>query len=192
VNRLSEKQLLILTIAVTALLTGGLGFLVWNDLQTIDEEQEKVTQIRAMIQTAESEIARIPGREFQVIADREIADKEVSFLPGETEIENFWEFLESFAEESGVRISEIASTMSAAKKGRGASKSTIQSVPQILSLRATTDEFLRFINLIENFDRVINVMEYRISSGEAPDLDRRWRTRSFRSRSTTRRRSIPG
>ncbi|MHC4341084.1 MAG: type 4a pilus biogenesis protein PilO [Planctomycetota bacterium] len=170
-NRLSEKQLLILTIAVTALLTGGLGFLVWNDLQTIDEEQEKVSQIRSMIQTAETEIARIPGREYQVIADREIADKEVSFLPGETEIENFWEILESFAEEAGVRISEIASSKTVAKKGRGASKSTIQSVPQIMSLRATTDELLRFINLIENFDRVINVIEYRISSGEAPDLD---------------------
>ncbi len=34
-NRLSEKQLLIVTIGIAVLLTGGLGFLIWNDLQTI-------------------------------------------------------------------------------------------------------------------------------------------------------------
>jgi hypothetical protein len=42
-------------------------------------------------------------------------------------------------------------------------------VPQLLAVRGTTDEFLRFINLVENHDRIINVLEYEISSGDAPD-----------------------
>jgi Tfp pilus assembly protein PilO len=171
VGRLSEKQLLILTIGITTLLAGGLGFLIWSDLQSVDEENKKIEQIRAQIGTAEREIAMIPSREYQVIADREMADKEVAFLPGETEIETFWEVIESFAEESGVRISEISSRAASKSSRRGRSKSSIQRVPQILSLNGTIDEFLRFINLVENYDRIINVLQYTISAGKAPSED---------------------
>jgi hypothetical protein len=43
-------------------------------------------------------------------------------------------------------------------------------VAQLLSLRGSVDQFLRFINLVENYDRIINVVEYSIGAGEvAPD-----------------------
>ncbi|NJN14213.1 MAG: type 4a pilus biogenesis protein PilO [Planctomycetes bacterium] len=167
-NRLSEKQLLILTIGITVLLCGGIGFLIWKDLESVKEEEEQTSNLRTQIDTAEREIAQTAAREYRVISDREMADKEVAFLPEESEIETFWEVLERFAVESGVRISEITPSTS---RGDSKSKGPIDSVSQVLSLRGTVDEFLRFLNFVENYDRIINVTEYSIGAGEVKDED---------------------
>jgi len=163
VSRLSEKQLLILTIGITVLLAGGLGFLIWSDFKAIEEEEQRIAQLQQQIQSADQEIAQIPQREYRVIANREISDKEVAFLPEESEIETFWEVLERFAEEAGVRISEIAP---ADARGLSGAQGSIQSVAQLLSLRGSIDQFLRFINLVENYDRIINVIEYSVAAGD--------------------------
>jgi len=166
VSRLSEKQLLILTIGITVLLLSGLSWLIWSDLEAVEEEEAKIEQLEGQIAAAEKEIATIPEREYRVIADREIADKEVAFLPSEEDIESFWEVLERFADEAGIRISEI-SPSNMGRRGKG----TIQSVPQMLTVRGTIDEFLRFINLVENYERIINVTEYNINAGKEADED---------------------
>ena len=174
-SRLTEKQLLFLTIGITVLLSGGLGFLIWSDFKTIDEEEIKIADLKKQITSAESEIRLIPMREYRVISNREISDREVAFLPEEEEIENFWEVLERFAIESGVRISEIAPSSVGGARGRGRrgvpQQTTINSVPQIMSLRGTVNEFLRFVNMIENFERIINVVEYSIAAGSSVDED---------------------
>jgi len=173
VSRLTEKQLLFLTIGIGVLLAGGLGFLIWSDLKAIEEERTTIADLQKQIKAAESEIALIPQREYRVIANREIADREVAFLPEAEEIENFWEVLERYAEESGVQISEIAPSgqRGGNRNRKGQKASTIAQVPQVMSLRGSVDEFLRFINMIENHDRIINVVEYTISSGDAADDD---------------------
>ncbi|MCZ6806431.1 MAG: type 4a pilus biogenesis protein PilO, partial [Deltaproteobacteria bacterium] len=172
-NKLTEKQLLVLTIGVVALLTGGLGFLIWNDLENVKEEEQKVADIRTQIDSAQREIDQIQTREYRVIANREKSEQEVSFLPSATEIENFWQVIERFAEESGVHISAIvAKGDGRSSRRRGKRKvSTIASVPQVLTLTGTTNEFLRFLNMIENYDRIINVVEYRLGAGTEADPD---------------------
>lgn len=175
-TRLTEKQLLLLTIGITVLIAGGLGFLIWSDLRTIEELKAKKVDLDRQIDGAEKEIALRPDREYRVIANREISDREVAFLPEEEEIETFWEVLEGFADDSGVVISEIApSTIQRSGRGKKGAESTISTVPQVLSLRGTVDEFLRFINMIENYERIINVSEYSLSAAEAPDEDQKYR-----------------
>jgi hypothetical protein len=165
VSRLSEKQLLILTIGVAFLFCGGLGFMIWKDLQAIDEEKASIDDFSAKIAAAQKQIDQIPTREYRAIANREISEREVAFLPAETEIETFWEVLERFAEESGVKISKITANQRRSTRRRK-STSSITSVDQVMKLRGTIDEFLRFINLIENHDRIINVTEFAVNSGE--------------------------
>lgn len=166
--KLSEKQLLFGTVGITTLLVGSIGFLIWQDFGTIGEEEALVKDLQDKIAVAEDEIAKIPAREFQAIGNREIADKEVEFLPAETEIEDFWEVLERFAIESGVKISKIQAT-GGGRRSRRAKKGSdaITQVNQVMNLRATVAEFLRFINLIENYDRIINVVDFELSSGTA-------------------------
>lgn len=170
-HKLSEKQLLALTIGVTVLLAGGLGFLIWKDLQAVGAEERRTAELNELIAAAQQEIDQIPAREFRAIANREIADKEVAFLPEETEIETFWEVLERYADESGVQISKI-SPKQQPTSGRKKPASAIENVDQVLSLRGTVDELLRYLNLIENYDRIINVVEFSITTGASkPDED---------------------
>ena len=166
-GRFSEKQLLILTISISFLLSAGLGFLIWRDFRTIEEEQQTIEDLKTQIEAAEGEIKQIPAREHRVIANREISDKEVAFLPEETEIESFWEVLWRFAEESGVQISEITPNVGR-RTGKGG---TISEVRQLLSVRGHIDEFIRFINHLENYDRIINVVEYSVRRGDVADED---------------------
>ena len=171
-TRLTEKQLLLLTIGITVLISGGLGFLIWSDFRTIEEEKARKADLDRQIEAAEKEIAVRPDREYRVIANREISDREVAFLPEEEEIETFWEVLEGFAQDAGVRISEIApSSIQRSGRDKKGAETTISTVPQVLSLRGSIDEFLRFINMIENYERIINVAEYSVTAGEAPDED---------------------
>jgi hypothetical protein len=76
-----------------------------------------------------------------------------------------------------VRISEIGSSASVQRSGRDkkGADSTISTVPQVLSLRGTIDEFLRFINMVENYERIINVTEYSVTAAEAPDEENKYR-----------------
>ncbi|HLF92707.1 MAG TPA: type 4a pilus biogenesis protein PilO [Planctomycetota bacterium] len=171
-TRLTEKQLLLLTIGITVLISGGLGFLIWSDFRTIEEEKARKADLDRQIEAAEKEIAVRPDREYRVIANREISDKEVAFLPEEEEIETFWEVLERFGQDAGVRITEIApSSIQRSGRDKKGAETTISTVPQVLSLRGSIDEFLRFINMIENYERIINVSEYSLTAGEAPDED---------------------
>ena len=57
------------------LLAGGLGFLIWRDLQEIELEEKKIADLRGKIAAAQIEIDQIPSREYRVIANREIAEK---------------------------------------------------------------------------------------------------------------------
>jgi len=172
VGKLSEKKLLILTIGVTVLLAAGLGFLIWRDIQAIDEEQATIESLNQRIDLADLEIEKIPQREYQVIANREISEKETSILPEETEIEQFWEGLERSAVTSGVKISEIAADRTATQRNaKKKDKTSIERVSQSLTLRATVDEFLTFLNLLDNNDRIINVDEWTLTSGSEPDAD---------------------
>ena len=164
-SRLSEKQLLILTVGIAVLIGGGLGFMIFQDLQAIQEEEQAIQDLKGKIASAQKEIDQIPAREYRAIANREISDQEVAFLPEETEIENFWEILERFAEDSGVKISKITPNQRR-RGGRQKSKSAISSVDQVIRLRGTIDEFLSFINRIENHERIINVSEFSIAKGE--------------------------
>ena len=72
-TRLTEKQLLLLTIGITVLISGGLGLLIWSDFRTIDEEKAKKADLDRQIEAAEKEIAVRPDREYRVIANREIS-----------------------------------------------------------------------------------------------------------------------
>jgi Tfp pilus assembly protein PilO len=172
VNKLSEKQLLILTVGVAVLLTGGLGYLIWRDLEQVKACEAKTSSLKDQIQAAQSEIDQTPVRESRVIANREITDRETAILPEETEIETFWEVIERFADESGVQIYKISNNTARATPGRKGSSSGIESVEQVLSLKATTDEFLRFMNLVENYDRIINVVEFQLSAGRSEGEDK--------------------
>ena len=69
-SNLSERQLLILTISVAAVLTGGLLYFVFSDRSEIDGVNEEITALDTRMQVAEVERRKIPARENKLLQYR--------------------------------------------------------------------------------------------------------------------------
>ena len=75
------RSLTILTIVVALVITGLFGYLIRRDLGAMDEEEEKIVATQGRIRTADIQIQRMPGREMDVIVNREVVKRDSAILP---------------------------------------------------------------------------------------------------------------
>jgi len=180
VNKLSEKQLLLLTIATSALFVLGFSGLIYWDLDRIYaaeitednpdaasiSEPEKwgelrhIQEIRKAIDAARAEAEKIPQREQDVIVYREIVARDAAILPSENEVNRLAVTIGDFERMAGVTLTRVSDLNTSSAKGEA-----IARIPIKLSLSGTFDETLKFINLFENLDRMVNVTAFSIKGG---------------------------
>jgi Tfp pilus assembly protein PilO len=180
VGRFTEKQLVLITIAVAVLLTAGFGSLIWLDLQAIhkneitdedaaaaevtDAEQwgeiRKMQEIKRQMEVAQAEADLIPKREIDVIVNREIVNRDAQILPEIDDVNNLARTINDFAEQAGVTLTKIGD-LSINVGGEA-----IKTMPVQLSLSGSFDQFLKFLNLFENVDRIINTRSFSLQGGK--------------------------
>jgi Tfp pilus assembly protein PilO len=186
VKKLNEKQLLLVTIAGSLLFVIGFCGLIYWDLDRIyaaeiteenpeaaeitDQEEwgelRHIQEIEKQIEVARAEAEKIPQREQDVIVYREIVARDAAILPSEDEVNRLAVTIGDFERMAGVtltRVSDLNTSM-----GKGAA---IARIPIKLQLSGTFEETLKFINLFENLDRIVNVTQFNISGGRAKDTD---------------------
>lgn len=157
--RLSEKQKL-LVIGGSALglcLLAG-GGVYWAQ-GLIEEEQRGIEAKKAEIQTAEGKIAKIPGTEREVIILRENLGEYVKILPETKDLNNFVKTLNQFQTQSGVTTVEL-------RQGRpenAASSERFLRTEYNYEMTATLWQFMKFLNLIENYERFISVSAFSLA-----------------------------
>lgn len=165
-GRFTEKQLTIMTIVVSVVVSGLFGVLIYLDLGKIDEEESNIETLKSQIAAAEAEKARIPKRENDVIIYREIVKRDSAVLPDESEINKFINVIGDFQRVSGVQVTQVQGLGAGRPKG---SKEAIIKIPLKLKLRGSTDQFLKFINLFENYERFVSVTGFTIGAGKSVD-----------------------
>ena len=156
-GNLSEKQLTILTIAITVVLSGAFGVLIYLDFETIDEEKAKIATAEENIRKAQVEIEETLPREKEVLYHRAVFEREAAILPDEEDINNFWRKIKEFKDVSGVQIDRIEGLEEAKQKKGKSSREQVRPVQIKLTFRANADQLLKFVNQFENFDRLVNV-----------------------------------
>jgi Tfp pilus assembly protein PilO len=179
VGRFTEKQMILATIAVVVLLTAGFGALIWMDWQAIHKaeittddasaadvtdpeqwgENRKIYEIQREMQTAQAEADLIAKREQDVIVYREIVHRDAAILPEVDDVNNLARTINDYQDQSGVVLRQV-SDLSINPGGE-----TIKTMPIKLALSGTFDQFLKFLNLFENHDRIINVRAFSMASG---------------------------
>ena len=167
-GRFTEKQLTLMTIVVSVIITGLFAGLIYKDLTRIDEERSEIESQQAKIAAAEAEIQRMPGRETDVIVFREIVQRDAAILPDETEINKFINIIGEFEKDSGVVVTQVTGLSA---RSREKSKAAINKIPLKISLRGSIDQFLKFINLFENYDRFVIIRSFQIARGSTADED---------------------
>lgn len=172
-GRFTEKQLTITTMVVAAIVAGLFAFLIYEDLNKVDEEEKNIENLTTQIRTADAEIAKKPARETDVIVYREIVERDSKILPDESEINDFINVIGDFEKLSGVVVTQVQGLKerpSRGKKGKVRQDAIIQ-IPLKLKLRGTMDQFLKFINFFESHERFVRISGFQMTGSRDADDD---------------------
>ncbi len=170
-SNLSERQLLVLTISVAVLITGGLLYLVFTDRDEIDGIEEEISGLDTRLQAAEIERRKIPAREDKVLQFRAVEPRELAVLPTEQRISDFHRNISSFLSSAGISFQELPeSSPEDSELAKG-----IRVTRNRLKGRGVASSILKFVNMIENDPRLVAVKGFKIQAGDtdrdAPEAD---------------------
>lgn len=157
----TQKKLLLtmggVSLVVCMLAGGG----VYYTQGLIDEVEVKVGEKATAILAADAKIKQIGKVETEVIILRENLGEYVKILPDEKELNEFVRMLQRFERESGIKSTGLQQS----KESRGNAKGRFVPISYTYDMTATLWQGLKFMNLIENFERFISITDFSIKKG---------------------------
>jgi Tfp pilus assembly protein PilO len=147
--------------AVCICLAAGGGVYWASDL--VAQIEADISQKEGSIAEADAKIAKIPGLEQDVIILRENLGEYVKILPDSKELTDFVRMVYQFEKQSGIKSTQMLG------RGQREGKTTDRFTPIAFSyeMTATLWQCLKFINLIENYERFVSITDFSISAGGA-------------------------
>jgi hypothetical protein len=162
VPKISERQLLWLTIGTSVLVAGGVTGLVFTDRSAIRDAEEEAVGLEEKIRAADSEISKTRERENQVVVFREVAPRELEILPQRQQIADFHQNLSRVLVQSGASFSKLpesAPKESELAKGIFITANTVE-------FEADAASLLTFVNTLENDPRLVTVKGFKVRAGQ--------------------------
>jgi Tfp pilus assembly protein PilO len=155
-----KKQLLTIGSVAACLCLSAFGG-VYYAHGLIDDIQVEVEAKKQSIAAAEAKIAQIPGLEKEVIILRENLDEYVKILPDTRELNDFVRMVDQFERQSGVEGTGLIPK--ATRAGKGAER--FVPIEYTYEMTATLWQFLKFLNLVESYERFVAVSDFSIVAG---------------------------
>ncbi|MCG3134041.1 MAG: hypothetical protein HMLKMBBP_01313 [Planctomycetes bacterium] len=176
----NDRNVLIATIAVPILCCAGFGWLAWRDwnaahayevtddnpaaAEVTDEalwgERRRTQELKKQADQLRGEADLIAKREQDVIVFREVVQRDAQILPDRDQVNKLADTIDEFVRQSGVSLTSVRG-LSNAPSGDGA----ISRMPFSLAVAGSFDQFLKFLNLFETMDRIVNVRGFTIQGG---------------------------
>jgi hypothetical protein len=150
--------------AATLCLSAGGGIYYTHGL-IADVETQAADKEKA-VAAADQRIALTPGLEKDVIILRENLDQYVKILPSDKQLADFIRMLGKFDQQAGVK-----STVAAPKTIREGKGDRFTPIEYTYEFTATLWQCLKFMNLVENFERFVSITEFGIQSGDGERSD---------------------
>ena len=159
----TQKKILLtmggVALGVCGLAAGGVYYT--NGL--IEEVDVNVAAKVAAIAAADAKIKQIPNIEKDVIILRENLGEYVKILPDDRDLTDFVRMLNTFERQSGIRSTGLIQK----KAGDSKTKDRFTPIEYTYQMTATLWQGLKFMNLIENFERFVSVSEFSIKPGKS-------------------------
>ncbi|MBX3462382.1 MAG: type 4a pilus biogenesis protein PilO [Planctomycetes bacterium] len=159
-NWTQKKQLLAIAGgagAICLLAAGG----VYHAQVQIEELGRITLEKQQAITVAEGKIAQIPTLEKEVIILRENLAEYVKILPDTKELVAFVRMLNQFERQSGIVGTGLVQKATRADK----SKDRFLAIEYTYDMTATLWQFLKFVNLVENYERFVSIVDFSIQTG---------------------------
>lgn len=166
---MSEKQVLILTIAamVIVALVGG-GAVWWLQFKVLAEKNRNLQEVKRKVAEARAKIDKIPQLKKDLEETQAKIQKLQDAIPNldREEYDRFANRLDEIRRNAGVFI-PTARWVVPTKAGRGpvAVPATMHKVQYDMQVRGTFYQLLRYVNLLEEEKRFINVESFSITPG---------------------------
>ena len=144
-------------LGVCGLAAGGVYYT--NGL--IEEVDVKVASKNAAVLAADVKIKNIPVVEKEVIILRENLGEYVKILPDSRELTDFVRMLQKFEKQSGIRSTGLIQSRAGKK-----SNALFTPIEYTYQMTATLWQGLKFMNLVENFERFVSVTAFSITPGQ--------------------------
>ena len=162
----TQKKMLatvgVVTFTLSGLACGG----VYYAQGQIEEVEANVTAKQLEVAAANAKIAKIPSLEREVVILREGLDEYVKILPDNSQLEEFLRMVNRFDNQSGVRGLGLQKKPAKILR-RGQKQGKFTPIEYTYEMTATLWQGLRFMNLIENFERFVSITEFSIEPGES-------------------------
>jgi Tfp pilus assembly protein PilO len=164
----TQKKLLATIGGTAASLCLSAGGGIYYTQGLIEEVEAQAVDKEKAVAAADQRIALTPGLEKEVIVLRENLDEYVKILPSEKQLADFLRMLDKFGQQSGVQASGLVP-----KNIREAKGDRFTPIEYTYEMTATLWQCLKFMNLIENFDRFVSITDFGIQSGDGQRDDTR-------------------
>lgn len=161
--KLTETQKSWIIFGGGIVLAGGACAMIyfdWQEKGRVEEEIAAQTQKKADNQRI---IDKIPGLKKDLVAYKKMVLDNAKILPTEDDLNNFVRDLSTLEKEAGISYKNLPNY----KPEQDKRVASITRIPMKLVLTASTRAFLRFLNQLENRERLISVADFRISPGSA-------------------------
>ncbi len=167
----TQKKLLMtmggVSLGVCMLAGGG----VYYTHGLIDEVEIKIAEKANAVLAADAKIKQTRKVETEVIILRENLGEYVKILPDDKELIDFVRMLQRFERESGIKSTGLQQ----AKGSRGNAKGRFAPISYTFDMTATLWQGLKFMNLIENFERFVSITDFSIkkprTTGDVKTID---------------------
>jgi len=162
----NEKLILVLVLVgslIVALAAGtGVYLLKSRSNELADENaglEARVTKARTKL----NQLNALRAEREKAQARLEVAER---ILPSQEEIENLVDSLADFARESGVVITEAAPVRQSGYRNVGGAGKRFEEADFDLDVEGDFFQFVRFVNLLENYKRFIRVDSFTVDAGK--------------------------
>ncbi len=156
-----KKQLFAIGGAALVVCLGSVAGVFYTQ-GAIEEVQAQVDQKQQEVAAAEAKVKQIPATEDDVIILRENLDQYVTILPDTKELSNFVRMIDDFERQTGIRGTGLIPRNNA-RGGKGGDR--FLPIEYTYEMNATLWQFLKFMNLIENFERFVAITDFQITGG---------------------------
>jgi Tfp pilus assembly protein PilO len=162
--RLTDTQKSLVILGAGVLVAAGFGIWIYLDLQEKAKVEEQIQAQKAQYDLNDKEIQKIPALKKEAVAYRKIVSDNAKILPTEDDINAFIKDLATMEKDSGIAIRTLP-----VYNPSSAKIAAITKFPMKMQLTASTRAFLRFLNQLENRERLVTVTGFRITP--APETE---------------------
>ena len=176
---MNEKRITIITVACLVVLLGALaGAYYYFHMTKLTQLEAELEQVRAAVADAEQKKAKIDPLKTQI---KNLSEEEARLLPqipnlGRDEYDTLANLLDDLRRRSGVLVPQarwVTATRPQPVPGRPARNipASVHKVQFDLSVSGSFFQLLRYINLLEQQSRFINVESFQIQPAQGQGLE---------------------